>query len=36
MGEKNWRVLGIWSRKFYDPNDLYKHIQISSAFERNG
>jgi hypothetical protein len=26
-GEKMMSVLGIWSRKFYDPNDLKKQNQ---------
>jgi hypothetical protein len=31
-----WRVPGIWSRKFFDPNELEKQILSISAFEQNG
>jgi hypothetical protein len=29
------RVMGIWSRKFYDPNGLGNRTEIISAYELN-
>jgi len=34
--ERNWRVSGIWSRKFYDPKISKHRTKIISAFEQNG